>query len=1119
MVADLTTNPAAASTFTYDANGNIASATDPLGRTTSFTYNALGQRLTMTRSAGANSTPESGSASPLLQQAAVSPTQGIRSKTMVVTRKPGAQLNALAHSQDSLSPLGGNTCNPPTPPIYSVTDFYSAMYGIKSEIDSLGRTSSETYDANGNVATYTDANGNVYSYSYDALNRLTQVNLPTNPVTSYTFTYDYANHVIDTTDPEGHDRHNVYDLAGRLTSVTLGYGTSSATKTSFAYYDDGTLQSATDNAGHTTNYTYDPAGNLTQVARGPVSVQYAYDNDRNRISATDGNGNTTSFQYDANQRLQQIGFADHTSQSIAYDSSGNVTGVTDQAGHTINYQYDNANRVLGVTQANSSFTSNNTGGFCRDGFGNLSSWTDENGHVLSQTADAIGRPTGITYPDGASSLAGSYDFNSNLLSLSKSSTSGTTTAQFTYDNLNRLTSQTPDPSSGEVPAQFTYTANGQLSTMADATGPTSYTYDSLDRLITKSTPAGTLNYTYDAAGNVAGMTSTGANSVSVSYTYDELNRLSTVVDNNLPSGQNTTTYTYDSASNLATATYPNGLRSTYSYDQLNRLSGASTPVSSYQYSRDNNGNIVTASEAGGRTATYTYDGIDELTSETVANDPANINGAVNYTLDSVGNRLSDTSSLAPLASFSSPFNADDQPQSESYDANGDTVVTGSNTFTYNSWLKLVSMNGGQVTLAYNGLGQLVSKTTSSGTTQYLIDDLSPTGYPQVVEELQGGAVTRTYTYGLDRISQLQPVNTNGTNTWTPSFYVYDGRGTVRMLTDSAGAVTDTYAYDAFGNLLAQTGSTPNVHLYRGERWDQDLGLYYLRARWYNPITGRFMSRDPYSGSIWDPASLHRYNYARANPVNYIDPSGRANLTDYALNLSNRLAAAVVVTAVGIQVKCYYGAIGAMIAIIAESPYMTKEQASILSAQIDPSVGACWAKVTYQQFAKDTLLNLGFGYAIDGIGWLLEGAAAGEAPLLENTPKDLCCNTPKPRFYVTPEGTAIPSTGYRAILADNLDAAVNGNIMSRSGTTYITFTDISGMSPAQVQDVLQIRYTPVAYAQFDTMQLVDDLSTPMDNWNTGTTPEPIVQSFPKYGNGGATQAITTTLIQGYGLFIF
>jgi len=60
----------------------------------------------------------------------------------------------------------------------------------------------------------------------------------------------------------------------------------------------------------------------------------------------------------------------------------------------------------------------------------------------------------------------------------------------------------------------------------------------------------------------------------------------------------------------------------------------------------------------------------------------------------------------------------------------------------------------------------------------------------------------------------------------------------------------------------------------------DLGLYYQRARWYNPVTGRFMTRDPYAGSIYAPASLHRYNYARSNPVNYIDPSGRGAMIDH-----------------------------------------------------------------------------------------------------------------------------------------------------------------------------------------------------------------------------------------------
>jgi RHS repeat-associated protein len=153
--------------------------------------------------------------------------------------------------------------------------------------------------------------------------------------------------------------------------------------------------------------------------------------------------------------------------------------------------------------------------------------------------------------------------------------------------------------------------------------------------------------------------------------------------------------------------------------------------------------------------------------------------------------------------------------------------------------------------------------------------VNPTGYPQVFDELTGSAVTRTYTYGLQRISENQVID----NVWTPSFYGYDGFGTVRQLTNTAGAVTDTFEYDAFGNAITHTGTTPNNYLYRGEQYDPDLGLYYLRARYYNPQTGRFMSRDPEDGNAIDPRTLHKYLYAGGEPVDGVDPTGRM-LFDY-----------------------------------------------------------------------------------------------------------------------------------------------------------------------------------------------------------------------------------------------
>lgn len=109
------------------------------------------------------------------------------------------------------------------------------------------------------------------------------------------------------------------------------------------------------------------------------------------------------------------------------------------------------------------------------------------------------------------------------------------------------------------------------------------------------------------------------------------------------------------------------------------------------------------------------------------------------------------------------------------------------------------------------------------------------------------------------------------------------------MSKSAGAVTDTYDYDAFGNLLNSTGSTPNVYKYRGEQWDSDLGLYYPRARYYDPTTGRFMSRDPEdhkvrdsNGTPIDPRKLHKYLYAEGDPVNLADPRGRDSIVEFAL---------------------------------------------------------------------------------------------------------------------------------------------------------------------------------------------------------------------------------------------
>ncbi|MGA9207750.1 MAG: RHS repeat-associated core domain-containing protein, partial [Terriglobales bacterium] len=176
---------------------------------------------------------------------------------------------------------------------------------------------------------------------------------------------------------------------------------------------------------------------------------------------------------------------------------------------------------------------------------------------------------------------------------------------------------------------------------------------------------------------------------------------------------------------------------------------------------------------------------------------------------------------------------------------------------------------GAVTIVYDGDGNRVSETAAGVTTKYLVDTLNPTGYSQVVDELVSGSVTRTYAYGWQRVSENQQIS----GTWTPSFYGYDGHGNVRFLTNTSGTVGNTYRFDAFGNQIASTGTTPNSFLYSGEQFDTNVSSYQMRARWYRPTVGRFITRDPVEGKRCCRLSWNPYIYVKQNPVNAADPTG------------------------------------------------------------------------------------------------------------------------------------------------------------------------------------------------------------------------------------------------------
>jgi hypothetical protein len=161
--------------------------------------------------------------------------------------------------------------------------------------------------------------------------------------------------------------------------------------------------------------------------------------------------------------------------------------------------------------------------------------------------------------------------------------------------------------------------------------------------------------------------------------------------------------------------------------------------------------------------------------ENIAGDPSAVNnGTVTYSRDAVGNRLARTSTLAAIQPSTSTYDANDRPASDTYDANGNTKTSNGVTFGYNFENRLTALSGVAATFIYDGDGNRVAKTSGGVTARYLVDEVSPTGYAQVIEEVVGGSVQHTYTFGNSLISQKQL----GSNEWTSS--------TVRMHTGACG---------------------------------------------------------------------------------------------------------------------------------------------------------------------------------------------------------------------------------------------------------------------------------------------------------------------------------------------
>jgi RHS repeat-associated protein len=549
-----------------------------------------------------------------------------------------------------------------------------------------------------------------------------------------------------------------------------------------------------------------------------------------------------------------------------------------------------------------------------DPVGNKTKMTDANGHVTTYQYDAVNRLTRVTDPLAQATVYG-YDAVGNKTSLLDAKGQTTT---YTYDTLNRLTRITYPGST----VQYAYDAVGNRTAMTDTTGTTTYVYDALNRLTSVTSPGSshTVSYTYDAVGNRTRITYPDGKQVT--YAYDAANRLTTATD----WASRVTSYTYDPVGNLTAVAYPNGTGASYTYDAANRLlqlsnTGPSGTIAGFSYTMDKVGNRTQVAENDGDVITYTYDALYRLTGvserirvdfdndgdvdvvdiQQVANrwrlkntDPGwnalyDLDGdgdidivdimqtsarwgerceQATYTYDPMGNRLSMTT---PAGAITYSYDAADRLLSTfggtafTWDANGNMLSKGTTTYAYDVANRLTQVTSGTTTVqfTYDGDSKRVGKTVNGVATTYVQDMAGP--LPVVLVERTGGQDT-LYLYGLGLVVQVQPDGSR-------RYYHTDALGSVRVMSNEAGQRVATYTYDAFGAVRSQTDGSGNPFTFAGEQVDGEVGLVYLRARYYEPTVGRFINRDAFTGFADSSQSLNRYVYVNNNSVNSVDPSG------------------------------------------------------------------------------------------------------------------------------------------------------------------------------------------------------------------------------------------------------
>ena len=810
--------------FVYDAVGNQTQVTDKKGYSTHFTYDANGNVLTKTDPANVVTT--------MAYNGFNDPTEKVLDATgMAITWTYGyddegnlekeidPELNETVYTYydsgqvKTVTDANGNTTE------YFYEDTHSNLTRTRGP---GGCESRFWYDDAGRKTHESDPLGHETAYHYDANDNLEWIDDTSG--NRIVYTYDENNNRVSTQNRRGYTTTYEYDVKDRLHLLIGPEPSGHVTRTEYDAYDRKRM--VVDTYGHETEYVYDAMGNLDQLINADDEItQFEYDPNGNKTKMIDPLGNEWEYGYDENNRLVWEEDPLNNRTRYAYYQTGWSQSVTDAKGQQTQFDYYPTGRLKQVTDPEGGQSY-----FTYDDVGNRLTERDARGNTITYEYDAYNRVNKIIDRNQKETV-----FEYDCLNMTARIDGNGDRVDFTqYDRYQQLErKEMPGP---EV-VTFSYDLNGNLQQMTDPLGTTTYTYDEKDRVTSVSDPFGkTVGYTYDSA--VHRTTLTYPYLKTVVYDYDSMGRLGEVSD---WLGY-TTTYSYDNRGFLSSVINTKGTRIHYSYDAAGRLvatndvTSAGTTIASYDYKLDQVGNrqqvvmdVPLEPVFANKNVTARYDPANQIVNWDDSN----------FVFDDAG-RVAQRTKSAQATQYS--FNMDDRLTE---------VVDGPDTWQY----------------IYNGNGDRLASRFNGIETRYVLDltgDMSKV----LCETDAAGTITAYYVYGEGLLYKITPSGER-------YHYHYNPVGSTVALTDESEVISDKYAYDPFGELVNCETTTDNPFTFVGKYgvMEEGNGLLFMRARFYDPESKRFLSRDPIKGEEIKTHGMNSFLYVENNPLLAVDPNG------------------------------------------------------------------------------------------------------------------------------------------------------------------------------------------------------------------------------------------------------